>query len=49
MELAVTRTRKFARRQQRWFRRDPRIEWIPTTGEVDENCVALLGQRLIDY
>lgn len=24
----VTRTRRFARRQRRWFRRDPRIEWI---------------------
>ncbi|MDG2262452.1 MAG: tRNA dimethylallyltransferase, partial [Actinomycetota bacterium] len=29
LELAVTRTRRFARRQQRWFRRDPRIVWIP--------------------
>jgi len=27
--LAVTRTRKFARRQRAWFRRDPRIEWFP--------------------
>jgi tRNA dimethylallyltransferase len=25
---AVTRTRQFARRQERWFRRDPRIVWI---------------------
>ena len=29
VELAVTRTRRFARRQQRWFRRDPRIVWMP--------------------
>ncbi len=29
LDLAVARTRKFARRQQRWFRRDPRIEWFP--------------------
>lgn len=28
VELAITRTRQFARRQERWFRRDPRIEWI---------------------
>jgi tRNA dimethylallyltransferase len=28
LELAKTRTRKFARRQQRWFRRDPRIKWF---------------------
>ena len=25
---AKRRTRKFARRQQRWFRRDPRITWF---------------------
>ncbi|MFV0260716.1 MAG: tRNA (adenosine(37)-N6)-dimethylallyltransferase MiaA [Acidimicrobiales bacterium] len=25
---AVTRTRRFARRQERWFRRDPRITWF---------------------
>ena len=33
LELAIARTRRFARRQQRWFRRDPRIGWLdaPTT------------------
>jgi len=25
---AVVATRRFARRQERWFRRDPRIEWF---------------------
>jgi tRNA dimethylallyltransferase len=33
VELAVTRTRQFARRQERWFRRDPRITWI----DVDDD------------
>jgi len=28
VDLAVGRTRKFARRQRSWFRRDPRIEWL---------------------
>jgi len=28
LELAVVRTRRFARRQERWFRRDPRIRWL---------------------
>ena len=28
LELAVVRTRWFARRQERWFRRDPRIHWL---------------------
>lgn len=28
VHLAVTRTRQFAVRQERWFRRDPRIRWV---------------------
>lgn len=28
LEQAKKRTRRFARRQQRWFRRDPRIRWF---------------------
>jgi tRNA dimethylallyltransferase len=28
LAVAVRRTKRFARRQQRWFRRDPRIRWI---------------------
>ena len=29
LDEAKRRTHKFARRQQRWFRRDPRIHWLP--------------------
>ena len=36
--LAVARTRRFAVRQERWFRRDPRIRWI----DVDENPLVAL-------
>jgi tRNA dimethylallyltransferase len=32
VERAITRTRQFARRQDRWFRRDPRITWIDLQG-----------------
>lgn len=32
LALAKQRTRRFARRQQRWFRRDPRIEWLSSAG-----------------
>ncbi|WP_420436336.1 tRNA (adenosine(37)-N6)-dimethylallyltransferase MiaA [Candidatus Poriferisocius sp.] len=32
--LAITRTRKFARRQERWFRRDPRIVWLDADAEA---------------
>jgi tRNA dimethylallyltransferase len=37
---AVTRTRRFARRQERWFRRDPRIEWFePPADDPDPMLV----------
>ena len=48
LETAVTRTRRFARRQQRWFGRDPRINWIKTDGEVSANALAELARGLID-
>jgi len=48
LEMAVTRTRRFARRQQRWFGRDPRINWIPADGEVSANALAELARGLID-
>ena len=37
LNLAIVRTRRFARRQERWFRRDPRIRWLDapaTPGDV---------------
>ena len=33
---AIRRTRRFARRQERWFRRDPRIRWIDAPPAVEE-------------
>ncbi|MEZ5165086.1 MAG: tRNA dimethylallyltransferase [Acidimicrobiales bacterium] len=33
---AVLRTKRFARRQERWFRRDPRIHWFDMPVTVDE-------------
>jgi tRNA dimethylallyltransferase len=32
---AIRRTVRFARRQERWFRRDPRITWIDAPVDVD--------------
>lgn len=32
-EATVTGTRKFARRQDQWFRKDPRIHWLPHDAE----------------
>ena len=28
VEQIIVRTRQFAVRQERWFRRDPRIRWV---------------------
>jgi len=46
LDLANQRTRRFARRQQRWYRRDPRIEWFDldamATESVLERCLPLL-------
>ena len=36
VEMIITRTRQFAVRQERWFRRDPRIRWI----DIDADPVA---------
>ncbi len=30
LRLTITQTRRFARRQDAWFRRDRRIRWVPT-------------------
>lgn len=40
VEAAVARTRRFARRQQRWFRRDPRIRWLAAPAAVGEAIAA---------
>jgi tRNA dimethylallyltransferase len=44
LDQANRRTRRFERRQERWFRRDPRIEWIP----AGQNAVADTLERLGD-
>ena len=35
IDLAVRRTRQFARRQRAWFRRDPRVRWIEVEDPAD--------------
>lgn len=36
VQEAVLRTRRFARRQERWFRRDPRIKWLDMPADPDD-------------
>jgi tRNA dimethylallyltransferase len=44
LDLAVRRTRRFARRQASWFRRDPRIRWLP--GDDPATLVDRLADEL---
>jgi len=36
LEAAIRRTCRFARRQERWFRRDPRIKWVDAPADPEE-------------
>ena len=45
VEMIVTRTRQFAVRQERWFRRDPRVRWI----DVEDDPVAEVAPVLIAH
>ena len=47
LDIAKQRTRRFARRQQRWFRRDPRIEWFDLD-DVDIDRVQERVRMLLD-
>ena len=42
VDSAVAATRRFARRQDRWFRRDPRIHWI----DIQDNPLEALPEVL---
>ncbi len=44
VEAIITRTRRFAVRQQRWFRRDPRVRWY----DVDCDPVSELAPTVAD-
>jgi tRNA dimethylallyltransferase len=47
VEAIITRTRRFATRQERWFRRDPRVRWI----DIDDTAADPLAEvraRVID-
>ena len=39
----ILATRRFVRRQESWFRRDPRVDWIPAGADLLERALASLG------
>lgn len=41
IETAIKDTRQFARKQERWFRRDPRISWI-NVNETEEEAFPMI-------
>ena len=45
VEMIITRTRQFAVRQERWFRRDPRVRWI----DVEQDPVAEVAPIVIEH
>ena len=45
LDLARRRTKRFARRQERWFRRDPRVTWL----EVERNPMEVLDSLLGEW
>jgi tRNA dimethylallyltransferase len=42
--MIITRTRQFAVRQERWFRRDPRVRWI----DIESDPVAEVAPTVIE-
>ena len=45
IDTIITRTRQFAVRQERWFRRDPRVRWI----DVEDDPVAEAAPVVIEH
>ena len=45
IEETITRTRRFARRQESWFRADPRVHWL----EYDDQRLAERAREVVDW
>ena len=48
LDTAIRRTKRFARRQERWFRRDPRIRWLDGAKPLESLQVVLEECRTCD-
>lgn len=46
LEQALVRTRRFARRQMKWFGRDPRIEWVDIDADGEVSHDVAIGRAL---
>jgi tRNA dimethylallyltransferase len=46
IDMIITRTRQFAVRQDRWFRRDPRVRWIDVEWDPASEVVPVVMEAL---
>ncbi len=46
IEMIITRTRQFAVRQDRWFRRDPRVRWVDVEHDPVAEVVPVVVEAL---
>ena len=46
IDTIITRTRQFAVRQERWFRRDPRVRWIAIEHDAVTEATAAVIEAL---
>lgn len=46
IDMIITRTRQFAVRQDRWFRRDPRVRWIDVEQDPIEEVAPVVMEAL---
>lgn len=46
VELVIVRTRQFAVRQERWFRRDPRVSWVEIEADPVVEAVPVIRKLL---
>jgi tRNA dimethylallyltransferase len=44
--MTITRTRQFAVKQERWFRRDPRIQWVDIESDPAAEVTPVIINRL---
>lgn len=46
VEQIIVRTRQFAVRQERWFRRDPRVQWVDIEADAVTEAVPVIEELL---
>jgi tRNA dimethylallyltransferase len=47
VEQVIVRTRQFAVRQDRWFRRDPRVQWVDIEADPVTETVPVIEELLM--